>query len=82
MMRVVLDTNVLVSGMLGFTRDESVPGGLLRRWREDAYQLVISRHILTELNRSLNDNWFQERIAPRLSLAAINAFQFSTRVPS
>lgn len=63
-MRVVLDTNVLVSGMLGFTRAGSVPGELLRRWRAEVFHLVTSQHILTELERSLTNRWIQERISP------------------
>lgn len=41
--RVVLDTNVLVSGLLGGTATE-----VIRRWRAGAFDLILSEEILTE----------------------------------
>lgn len=60
-MRLVLDTNVLVSGLL-------FPGGppsrLVKAWRTGAFDLVISDFVLDELARTL------ERLAPRLKYTA------------
>lgn len=42
-LRVVLDTNVLVSGLLGGTATE-----VMRRWRHGASDLVVSEDILGE----------------------------------
>jgi uncharacterized protein len=57
--RVVLDTNVLVSGLL-------YPGGppsrLVASWRAGAFELVLSEFLLDELARI----WTQ--LAPRLKL--------------
>lgn len=59
-MRLVLDTNVLVSGLL-------YPGGppsrLVKAWRAGTFELVISDFVLDELVRTL------QRLAPSLSLA-------------
>jgi putative PIN family toxin of toxin-antitoxin system len=56
-MRLVLDTNVLVSGLL-------FPGGppsrLVKAWRAGAFELVISDFVIDELTRS----W--AHLAPRL----------------
>lgn len=41
--RVVLDTNVLVSGLLGGTATE-----VIRRWRAGAFSLILSEEILAE----------------------------------
>jgi len=41
--RVVLDTNVLVSGLLGGTATE-----VIRRWRAGAFGLILSEEILAE----------------------------------
>jgi len=49
-LRVVLDTNVLVSG---FAYPNSLPGRLLRAWNEGALDVVLSRYILDELVRVL-----------------------------
>ena len=47
-MRVVLDTNVLVSGL---AYPESVPGRILRTWHEGGLDVVLSRYILDEMVR-------------------------------
>jgi predicted nucleic acid-binding protein len=47
---VVLDTNVLVSG-IGYP--SSVPGRILGAWRRGAIEVVLSRYILQELARVL-----------------------------
>lgn len=59
-MRLVLDTNVLVSGLL-------FPGGppsrLVKAWRAGAFDLVISDFVLDELVRT----W--QHLTPRLKVA-------------
>lgn len=49
-LRVVLDTNVLVSGI---AYPESIPGWIVRAWQEGALTLVLSRYILDEMKRVL-----------------------------
>lgn len=58
-MRAVLDTNVLVSAVLG---RGGAPDHVLRAWRDGAFQLVTSRALLEELERVLA----RPRIAERL----------------
>jgi putative PIN family toxin of toxin-antitoxin system len=58
----VLDTNVLASGFIGLTDPESAPGELLRRWRNDAFTLVVSDPILTELTRVFSYPYFTRRL--------------------
>jgi putative PIN family toxin of toxin-antitoxin system len=60
----VLDTNVLASGILGIARWQSTPGELLRRWKQGAFQLVVSEAILTELVRTLANPYFKSRLTP------------------
>ena len=50
MIRAVLDTNVIVSGILS---GPGVPGRILKTWLEDRFHLVTSRTILEELRRVL-----------------------------
>ena len=50
MIRAVLDTNVIVSGILS---GPGVPGRILKTWLEDRFHLVTSRAILEELRRVL-----------------------------
>ncbi|MBL8382354.1 MAG: putative toxin-antitoxin system toxin component, PIN family [Burkholderiales bacterium] len=49
-MRVVLDTNVLLSGI---AYPASVPGQVVAAWRSGACELVLSEAILQELERNL-----------------------------
>lgn len=49
-LRVVLDTNVLVSGL---AYPGSVPGRIVSAWREGGLEVVLSRYILDELVRVL-----------------------------
>jgi len=49
-MRVVLDTNVLVSGL---AYPGSLPGRILSAWRQGGVDVVLSRYILDEMVRVL-----------------------------
>lgn len=49
-MRVVLDTNVLLSGL---AYPASLPGRILAAWRAGALEVVLSDYILEELRRVL-----------------------------
>jgi putative PIN family toxin of toxin-antitoxin system len=59
-MRVVLDTNVLVSGL---AYPESVPGRILGVWRQGGLDVVLSRYILDEM----------ARVLPRLSRISLSS---------
>jgi predicted nucleic acid-binding protein len=49
-LRVVLDTNVLLSGI---AYPASVPGQILAAWRHGSLEVVLSVYILDELSRVL-----------------------------
>ena len=49
-MRVVLDTNVLLSGLMF---PDGAPGRVVAAWREARFDLVISVHQLAEIGRVL-----------------------------
>jgi putative PIN family toxin of toxin-antitoxin system len=59
-LRVVLDTNILVSGL---AYPESVPGRILSAWQQGGLDVVLSRHILDEM----------VRVLPRLSRIKLNS---------
>lgn len=50
-MRVVIDTNVVVSALLSST---GIPAQILEAWRLDAFELVVSEPILVEYRKSLS----------------------------
>jgi uncharacterized protein len=49
-LRVVLDTNVLVSGL---AYPASIPGRIVGQWRQGGLAVVLSHYILGELSRVL-----------------------------
>lgn len=49
-LRVVLDTNVLVSAL---AYPQSIPGQILAAWRQGGVDLILSRYILDEMARVL-----------------------------
>ena len=59
-LRVVLDTNVLVSGL---AYPESIPGRILSIWQQGGLDVVLSRYILDEM----------VRVLPRLFRVKLNA---------
>jgi putative PIN family toxin of toxin-antitoxin system len=59
-LRVVLDTNVLVSGL---AYPGSVPGRIVMTWRQGGLDVVLSRYILDEM----------ARVLPRLSRLRMTA---------
>jgi putative PIN family toxin of toxin-antitoxin system len=58
-LRVVLDTNVLVSGL---AYPQSIPGRILSVWRRGGVDLILSRYILDEM----------VRVLPRLKRITLN----------
>lgn len=52
MISVVLDANILVSGTVTAS---TPPGQILNAWHDGQFELVISTHILDELERTLQN---------------------------
>ena len=64
-MRLVLDANVVVSGVAGSRHPNSTPGAIYRAWRNGAFDLVLSEHIVEEVGRALADRSFRQRLSPQ-----------------
>ena len=71
MTRALLDANVLVSGFIGFAVSESTLGELMRRWRREEFQLVVSDHILNDVGRTLQKPYFSGRVSPSQAAAIV-----------
>lgn len=50
MMRVVIDTNIVLSGLI---KPDSVPGQVLRAWRDGEFRLVLSEYLIDEIASTL-----------------------------
>jgi len=75
--RVVLDTNVLVSGLM---LPESVPGNIVAAWRGAQFELALSEPLLDEIGRVLSYprirarlGWGKDEIANFLLLLRFKA---------
>lgn len=64
MFKVVLDTNVLASGLVSFKHPDRKPAQLLHAWRAGLFELCISEHILLELKETLNKHYFKNKLTP------------------
>jgi putative PIN family toxin of toxin-antitoxin system len=67
--RLVVDTNVLISALLGST---SLPAHLITLWREGRFDLLTSSEQLDELMRVTRYPKIRERLAPALAGRLIN----------
>jgi putative PIN family toxin of toxin-antitoxin system len=79
---VCLDTNVLVSGIVGSRHPKSTPGAVYRAWRDGAFILVVSEHILDEAARTLAEPYFRARLTPEETEEAVRSLRRRSRVTS
>lgn len=68
-MRLVVDTNILISALLAGT---SLPAQLIVLWREGRFDLLTSAAQLDELRRVTRYPKIRERLAPALAGRLIN----------
>ena len=68
-MRLVIDTNVLISALLA---EKSLPAHLIVLWREGRFDLLTSSDQLDELMRVTRYPKIRERLAPALAGRLIN----------
>lgn len=59
MISAVLDTNVLASGTIIAS---TPPGQILNAWRNGQFELVLSTHIIDELEHTFQKNYFQNHL--------------------
>ena len=55
MISAVLDTNILASGAL---KPSSIPGQVLKQWRDGKFELIVSQHIMSEFEETLSKPYF------------------------
>lgn len=59
MISAVLDTNVLASGAIS---SSTPPGQILNAWRNGQFELVLSAHIMDELEHTFQKIYFQNHL--------------------
>ncbi|MGE0048857.1 MAG: putative toxin-antitoxin system toxin component, PIN family [Acidithiobacillus sp.] len=78
-MRVVLDTNVLLSALLS---PHGVPDTIYRAWQKDRFELVTSVEQIDELRRASRYTKFKEVLQPHRVGTMINNMRQSTVLQS
>lgn len=58
-MKVVLDTNTLLSGLV---TGSAAPANLMALWQEDMFDIYASEHILDGVSRALKKPYWQKRL--------------------
>lgn len=76
-MRIVLDTNIWISGLL---LPNSKAGAIIKSWREGRFNIVVSAFILQEIERVLHYpkiakrlNWDKEKVKNYIELLSFFA---------
>ena len=70
-MRVLLDTNVLAIGMAEHAWALDQPSALIwQRWKAKEFDILVSEHLLDEVERTLSTKWFEKRSNPGTLLRA------------
>ncbi len=64
MIKAILDTNILASGFVSFNHPNRAPAQILHAWRDGLFELIVSEHILNELEKTFQDPYFQSRLSP------------------
>lgn len=79
MIRVVLDANVLISGLISHS---GPPSKILDAWLKGDFELFTSPHILQELERVLNYPRISTRLSSEQILVFCDHFSHQTKVTS
>jgi putative PIN family toxin of toxin-antitoxin system len=76
--KVVLDTNVLASGLAGFRNPTSTMATILRLWRLRVVTIITSEFLLSELSRTLQSPYFSQRLTPKQINSAMSLLRRKT----
>lgn len=77
-MIVVLDANTLAS--MAVARLGGTLGTILALWRQARFEVVLSRHVLDELTRALDDPYFSRRLSASDVSRYLDFVRSATRV--
>jgi putative PIN family toxin of toxin-antitoxin system len=80
MSSVVVDTNVLASGVASFRNPTNTVATILRLWRLGVFTLVTSEYILTELARTLQTPYFRKRLSSQQITSAMRLLRRRTTI--
>lgn len=76
-MRAVLDVNVLISALIS---KAGAPAGLVLRWLNGEFELVVSERLLAELSRAIAYPRIRSRVTATEAAALIQLLRATARV--
>jgi uncharacterized protein len=79
-MTIVVDTNVLASGLASFRNPTNTVAMILRLWRLGLFTLITSEYILTELARTLQSPYFRQRLSSQQVTSAMRLLRRRTTI--
>lgn len=74
-MRIVLDVNVLVSGI---ATGDTVPSLILDRWANEAFDVILSDHIFENVARAFRKRYWKQRYGDELIDAYLDHLRSGT----
>lgn len=78
MTRAVVDTNVLVSGLVR-RHPQAPPALVVEAWHAGLFELAVSAQIIAEVERTLDDPYFRRRISPEQASRFIDLLSLEAR---
>lgn len=74
-MRVILDTNVIASGLASLRPDVFPPARILQAWLDQSFTVFISEPMMAEVARTLEKPYFIAHVPPERRIIALSALQ-------
>lgn len=80
MIRATVDTSILAPSIRRAGAPRSTLAPILSRWGEGRYEMVISEHILVEVERTLTKPYFSRYLTPADQIHAIESLRIDATV--
>lgn len=77
-MRVICDTNVLISALIS---DKSPPAAVLQHWRKGRFELLASLDLFEEIHRISRTARIRARVKPSMIGTLVNEVRFNAVMP-
>src|SRR6187431_2683217 len=74
MTRVVVDTNVLASGVRRLEHPTSPPGRIFQAWIQGHYELIMAEAILAEFRSTMENPYFSLHVPRSVSMEMAERF--------
>ncbi|MGE3267872.1 MAG: putative toxin-antitoxin system toxin component, PIN family [Chloroflexota bacterium] len=80
MIRATIDTSALVPAIRRAGQAQTALGPILRAWRDQRYEMVLSEHILGEVQRTLSSPYFSRFLSPEDQTEAVRTLRMDATI--